>query len=90
MGGVPSRGVYLPISLRNPSLYLRVFRRQARPGIELGTSRLPVFERRIAQPLVGPRTDNLTSMLYPEFEPGTFGEQPASLVLTSLGGLFFN
>ena len=47
--------------------------RQARPGIEPGTSRLPVFERRITQPLVRPRTDSLTSMLYLTFEPGTFG-----------------
>ena len=36
--------------------------RQARPGIEPGTSRLPVFERRTTQPLEGPRTDSLTSM----------------------------
>ena len=36
--------------------------RQARLGIEPGTSRLPVFERRTTQPLEGPRTDSLTSM----------------------------
>ena len=78
MGGVPSVGVFL----RNPCPYLRVFLRkpganlldrQARPEIKPGTSRLQAFERRTAQPLVGPRMDNLTSMLYPGFEPGTFG-----------------
>ena len=48
MDSVPSVGVFL----RDPSPYLREFRRkserldrQARPGIELGTYRLPVFER---------------------------------------------
>ena len=46
---------------------------QARPGIEYGTFPLPVFECRTAQPLVEPRTDSLTSMPYPEFDPGTFG-----------------
>ena len=46
--------------------------RQARPGIEPGTSHLLVLERRTAQPLVGLRTDNLTSMPYPGFEPETF------------------
>ena len=46
--------------------------RQARLGIKLGTSRLPVFEHRIAQPLVGLRTDSLTSMPYPGLEPGTY------------------
>ena len=46
--------------------------RQVRPGIEPGTSRLPVLERRTAQTLVGPKADNLTSMSYPGSEPGTF------------------
>ena len=41
--------------------------------IEPGTSRLPVFSTEKAQPLVGPKMDNVTSMLYPGFEPGTFG-----------------
>ena len=80
MGGVPSVGVFL----RDPSPYLQVFRskttenfewlgRQARPKVEPDISRLPVFERRIAQPLMGPRTDRLTSMPYLGFEPGTIG-----------------
>ena len=38
---------------------------QARPGIELGNSSLPVFERRAALPLVGPRMDNFTTMPHP-------------------------
>ena len=52
--------------------------RQARRGIEPGTFRLPVSECRTAQPLVGPRTENLTPMPYPGFEPGTFGEAAGS------------
>ena len=63
--------------------------RQARPKIEPGTSRLPNFQRRAAQPLVRTKTDSLTSIPYPGFEPGTFGAaagspnhycQPLSLV----------
>ena len=46
---------------------------QVRPGIEPGASHPPVLERRIAQPQVEPRTDHLTTMPYPGFEPGTFG-----------------
>ena len=46
--------------------------RQARPGIEHGTSYQPVLENRTVLPLVGPRTDSLTSMPYPGMEPGTF------------------
>ena len=57
--------------LRDTSPYLRQFRRkprknserlgrQARPGIEHCTSRLPVLKHRIAQPLVGPRTDSFS------------------------------
>ena len=79
MSGVPSVGVFL----RDPSPYLceslRKTRktpngqcRQARPGIEPGTSRLQVLQRRTAQSLVGPRTDNVTSMPQPGFEPRTF------------------
>ena len=45
---------------------------QARPQIEPGTSHLPVFESRTALPLLGPRTDSLTSIPNPKFEPGTF------------------
>ena len=58
--------------------------RQARPGIEPDTSRPRVFERRTAQPLVGARTDSLTSMPYPE----PLVEQLASLVTTPLGRRF--
>ena len=47
--------------------------RQARPGVEPGTSRFQVFECRIAQPLAGPKTGSLASMPYPRYEPGTFG-----------------
>ena len=47
--------------------------RQARQGIEPGTSRLTVLKHITAQPLVGPRTEVLTSMRYPGFEPETFG-----------------
>ena len=47
--------------------------RQERLGIEPDTSRLPVLVRRITQPLVGSRTDNLTSMPYRGFKPATFG-----------------
>ena len=39
--------------------------RQARPGIEPGTSRQPVLKRRIAQPLVGPRTDSIVIHVLP-------------------------
>ena len=46
--------------------------RQARPGIEHGTSYQPVLENRTVLPLVGPRTDSLTSMPYLGFEPRTF------------------
>ena len=45
---------------------------QVRPRIEHNTFRLP-FYRRTTQPLVGPRTDSLTSMPYPGFKPKTFG-----------------
>ena len=31
------------------------------------------FEHRTAQALVGPRMNNLISLAYPGFEPGTFG-----------------
>ena len=47
--------------------------RQARLGIELDTSRLPVLKHKTAQPLVGPRTDSFNILSYPGFEPGTFG-----------------
>ena len=47
--------------------------RQARPRIEPDTSRLPVYESCTTLPLVGPRTNSLTSMPYPGFEPGTLG-----------------
>ena len=80
MGVKPSVGVFL----RDPSPYLREFRRKPRKtpnglvnkrnrGIEPGTSRLPILEHKIAQPLVGPRMDNLTSMHCLGFEPETFG-----------------
>ena len=47
--------------------------RQPRPWIEPGTSNLPVLEHRIAQPLLGQRTNNLSFMPYPGSEPETFG-----------------
>ena len=69
--------------LRDPNPYLREIRRkpQKTPNDEIdkheedSTWHFPStsFERRTAQPLVGPRTDSLTFMPYPEFEPGTFG-----------------
>ena len=39
-----------------------------------GTWHLPSanFQHGVAQPLVGPRTDSLTSMPYPVLKPGTF------------------
>ena len=60
--GVPSLAVFL----KDPNPHLDEFRskprknseclgRQARKGIEPGTSRLPVFERRTVLPLVGPK-----------------------------------
>ena len=80
MGGMPSVGVF---SKGSYPIFTRVSKkttenserlgRQARPGIELGTYRLLVLERRITQPLVGTRTDNLTFMPYPGFRPGIFG-----------------
>ena len=80
MGGVPSRG---GLSMGSQSVFTSVSEkttenserlgRQARPGVEPGTSRLPIFERKTAQLLVGPRTYSLTSMLYPGIEPETFG-----------------
>ena len=83
MGCGPVDGVpYVLIFLKDFNPYLSEFRRkpwktpkgldrQAQPGIESGTSRLPVFERRTAHPLSGPRTDRF--MPYPGFEQGTFG-----------------
>ena len=54
-------------------------RRQARPGIEPDTSRLPVFLKcKAAQPLVGPRTDSCNMHLYPEFEYETSGAAAGS------------
>ena len=67
------------VFLREPSPYLRQFRRKPRKtpkgqvykrdrGLNLA---LPVYqfsERRTVQPLLGPRTDNLTSMPYPGFK----------------------
>ena len=47
--------------------------RQMRRRIKLGTYRLPIFSSEPPPPLVGPRTDSLTSMPYPGFGPGTFG-----------------
>ena len=64
------------IFLRDPSPYLREFRRkttenterrQSRSRIESGTSRLHFLEQ------VGLSTDSLTSMPYLGFEPGTLG-----------------
>ena len=55
--------------------------RLGRQGIEPSTSRLPVSERSTAQPLVGPRTNSLTSMPY----PGLLVQQPASLTTAPLG-----
>ena len=57
--------------------------RQVRPGNEPGKSCLPVFEHRSAQPLLGPRTDNLISMPY----PGPLVQQSAILRTASLGRL---
>ena len=77
MGEIPSVRVFLMD--HNPRVSEKTtesserLSRQPRPWIEPGTSNLPVLEHRIAQPLVGPRTDSLTSMPYPGFEPGTFG-----------------
>ena len=78
MGGVPSVGgiskgpkpVFTSVSVKTTE-NSELLSRQAQPGIESGTSRLPVFERRTAHPLSGPRTDRF--MPYPGFEQGTFG-----------------
>ena len=69
--------------LRDPNPYLREIRRkpQKTPNDEIdkheedSTWHFPStsFEHRTAQPLVGPRTDSLTSMPSPGFEPRTFG-----------------
>ena len=69
MGGVPSVGVFL----RDPSPYLREFRRklrktpnllgrQARPGFEPGASRFPVLSV-TTQPVVGPKYFELISLI---------------------------
>ena len=71
------------VFLRVPNPYLHVFRRKprktpndwvekARQWLNQGTYRLPVFESRTTQLLMGPRTDSLTSMLYLGFKPRTF------------------
>ena len=53
--------------------------RQARLGIEPGTSRLPDLERKTAQQLAGPRMDNFTSCITRDSNPGSFVQQPAPL-----------
>ena len=53
--------------------------RQARPRIELGASRLPILaQNRSATGGGEARTDSMTSMPYPIFEPGTFGVAASS------------
>ena len=79
MGEMPSVGV----SLRYPSSYLHEFWRKSRKtpnGWSTSATRdwtwhfpSTSFERRLSQPLAGPRTDSLTFMPYPEFDPGTIG-----------------
>ena len=78
MDGMPTVRVFLGILASIYSSFgenhgkLRMARSKARPGIERGTSHLPVLESSTAL-LVGPRTNNLTSMPYPGFEHGTNG-----------------
>ena len=59
--------------------------RQSRSGIELSTSHPSVLESRTAQPLVGLRTDNVTSTSYPGFKPGTFDVAAGFLTSVPLG-----
>ena len=77
------------VFLRDPSPYLCEFRkkntenskrlgRQARPGIESGTSRLPALSAEPRSHWWGQRRTVWTSMPYPEFEPGTFGAAAGS------------
>ena len=76
------------IFLKDPSPYLCEYRRKPLKtpkgyvdkrdrGLNLAP---PVyhFERRMAQQLVGLKTDSLTSMPYLGFEPGTFGAADGS------------
>ena len=80
MGRVRSLGAFL----RDPSPYLRVFRRkttenserlgrQVRPGIEPGTSRLPVFERRTTLLLLGAKDGQFDIHALHRIRTGTFG-----------------
>ena len=77
MSGVPSVGIFL----KDPSPYLYEFRKKSRKtpkgwvdkrdrGMNLAP---PVHQFFLVLPLVLLRTDSLTSMPYPGFEPGTFG-----------------
>ena len=70
--------------LRDPNPYLREIRRKSRKtpngyvdkrdlGLSLVLPIYHIFEHRIFQPLVRPRTDRLMSMPYSGFEPGNFG-----------------
>ena len=75
--GVFSKGaqlVFMQVSEISTEISVRLGR-QEQPGMEPGTSSLLVLERRIAQLLVRPRMNNLTSMPY----PGPLMQQPASL-----------
>ena len=95
MGGVPSVGVFL----RDPSPYLREFRRkqrknserlgrQARPGFEPGTSRLPVFRTEPYSHLWGQGKTVLHPCLIRDSNTGTSVQPPAPLATTPLGRPF--
>ena len=87
VGGVVSKGsqpVFTRVSEKTTENSERLGQ-QVRPGIEPGPSRLLVLERRTMQPLVEPRTDNLTSM--PHWNPRPLVQQPTSLTTAPLGRL---
>ena len=62
---------------------------QVRPGIESGTSPLPVLRAEQHSHSWGPRTNSLTSMSHPGFDAPSV-QQTAPLASTSLGRLFLS